>query len=265
MTALQETLAARLAAGQKGLIVYITAGCPDLAATRRAVLAAAAAGADIVEIGIPFSDPIADGPVIQKAAAAALKNGLKTAAVLDLVRDITAAAPVPIALMTYINTILAFGPGRFAAAAAAAGAAGVIVPDLPLEEAGLLADACRDNRLDLIHFIAPTSPPDRVAAICARASGFLYCVSTTGVTGVQTVDYSRLAPLIAAARRATAVPVAIGFGIGSPAAAVAAAAHADAVIVGSAVVEQLAQSGPAGVGDLVAAIRQALDRAGEQS
>ncbi len=262
MSALRAKLAATLAAGRKGLIVYLTAGCPDLAATREAARAAFAAGADIVEIGIPFSDPIADGPVIQKAAAEALKGGLKTAAVLDAAGEITAAGPV--ALMTYINTILQFGPERFVAAAAAKGAAGVIVPDLPLEEAAPLQDICRRHNLDLIKFIAPTSPPERIARICAQAEGFLYCVSTTGVTGVRAVDYSLLAPLIAAARQATAVPVAIGFGIGSPEAAVAAAAHADAVIVGSAVVERLATSGPTAVGQLVAALRRALDGAGER-
>jgi tryptophan synthase alpha chain len=262
MTALQEKLAVLRAAGRKGLIVYLAAGCPDLAATREAARAAFAAGADIVEIGIPFSDPIADGPVIQKAAAAALKSGLRTADALAAVKDIAPAGPV--ALMTYINTILQYGPERFAAAGAGAGAAGLIVPDLPLEESAPLQAVCRAHNLDLVKFIAPTSPPERIAAICAQAEGFLYCVSTTGVTGVRAVDYSLLAPLIAAARRATAVPVAIGFGIGSPAAAVAAAAVADAVIVGSAIVEQLEQSGPAGVGQFVAALRRALDAAGER-
>ncbi len=263
MSKLKDKLTARLAAGGKGLIVYLAAGYPDLAATRQAVLAAAAAGADIIEIGIPFSDPIADGPVIQHAATAALAGGLKTADVLALVKELTAAAPVPIALMLYTNTVLQYGPGRFAADAAAAGAAGLIVPDLPLEEAASLQAVCQANGLDLIRFIAPTSPPERVARIAAQASGFLYCVSTTGVTGVQAVDYSPLAPLIAAARRAGDTPVAIGFGIGGPEAAVAAAAHADAVIVGSAVIERLTAGGPAGVGALVASIRQALDRPGD--
>jgi len=264
MSKLQDKLTARLAAGGKGLIIYLTAGYPDLAATRQAVLAAAEAGADIIEIGIPFSDPIADGPVIQKAATVALANGLKTGDALHLVKDLTAATPVPIALMLYINTILHHGPENFVAAAAAAGVAGLIVPDLPLEEAGPLQAICREHGLDLIQFIAPTSTPERIAAIAAQASGFLYCVSTTGVTGVQAVDYSALAPLIAAARLATATPVAIGFGIGSPAAARAAAVHADAVIVGSAVINSLADNGPAGVAGLVAAIRRALDGAGGQ-
>ncbi|MDT8902879.1 tryptophan synthase subunit alpha [Anaeroselena agilis] len=265
MSKLRDKLTARLAAGGKGLIVYLAAGYPDLAATRRAALAAAEAGADIIEIGIPFSDPIADGPVIQQAATVALQGGLKPADALGLVADLTAASPVPVALMLYINTILQYGPARFAAAAAAAGAAGLIVPDLPLEEAAPLQDTCRSHGLDLIQFIAPTSPPDRIARISSQAGGFLYCVSTTGVTGVQTVDYSRLAPLIADARRASGIPIAIGFGIGSPEAAVAAAAHADAVIVGSAVIERLTAGGPEGVRSLVASIRQALDEAGERS
>jgi tryptophan synthase alpha chain len=166
--------------------------------------------------------------------------------------------------MTYYNTILQYGPERFAAAASGAGAAGFIVPDLPLEEAAPLQAVCRAKDLDLIQFIAPTSPPGRIARICAHADGFLYCVSTTGVTGVQAVDYSQLAPVIAAVRQASAIPVAIGFGIGSPAAAVAAAAHADAVIVGSAVVQRLEQNGPAGVRDLVASLRRALDGAGDR-
>ncbi len=259
MSRLEQTLKAQRAAGRKGLIVYLTAGYPDLATTRAAALAAFEAGADLVELGIPFSDPIADGPVIQKAAVAALKGGLKTADVFGLVQQLRAESEAPLALMTYVNTILSYGPERFLAACAAIGADGVIVPDLPPEEAALLEEESRRQGVDLISFIGPTSSDERIERISRQAAGFLYCISTTGVTGVRTVDYSQIAHVIAAARRITTVPIAIGFGIGSPDAAREAAKYADAVIVGSAVVERLENEGVAGVRDLVASLRQALD------
>jgi tryptophan synthase alpha chain len=261
MSRLEQVLRAKRAAGRKGLIVYLTAGYPDLTATREAALAAIEAGADLVELGIPFSDPIADGPVIQKAAVEALKGGLKTADVFGLVRQLRGESDAPLALMTYINTIISYGPDRFLADCAVAGAGGVIVPDLPPEEAALLDEGCRRQGVDLISFIAPTSSGERIDRISRKATGFLYCISTTGVTGVRTVDYSRIADVVDAARRVTTVPVAVGFGIGSPDAAREAAKYADAVIVGSAVVERLEREGVAGVRSLVASLRQALDEA----
>lgn len=259
MSRLEQALRSKRAAGRKGLIVYLTAGYPDLDTTRAAALAAFEAGADLVEIGIPFSDPIADGPVIQKAATAALANGLKIADIFALVRQIRGESQAPLALMTYINTILSFGPGKFLGACTDAGVDGIIVPDLPPEESAFIEEDCRRQGVDFINFIAPTSSVERIDRVGRQASGFLYCISTTGVTGVRTVDYSQIADVVLAARRVTSVPIAVGFGIGSPEAAREAAKYADAVIVGSAIVERLEKEGVAGVRTLVASLRRALD------
>lgn len=260
MSRLGERLAAQKKQGRKGLIVYLTAGYPDPAVTVEAVRAAAEAGADVVEIGIPFSDPIADGPVIQQAATQALKAGFTTAKALELVRELRSKSDIPLAAMTYVNTILSYGPERFAADFAAAGLDGLIVPDVPLEEMEFLQEICQQHKLDLIRFIAPTTTVDRIKRIGVQAGGFLYCISTTGVTGVRAVDYRPVLAAIQQARKVTDVPVAIGFGIGTPAAAREAAQYADAVIVGSAVVEKLGSDGVDGVRELVRAIRRELDK-----
>lgn len=260
MSRLGERLAAQKKLNRKGLIVYLTAGYPDMTATAEAVRAAEEAGADVVEIGIPFSDPIADGPVIQQAAAQALRAGFTTAQALELVREIRRQSSIPLAAMTYVNTILSYGPERFAGDFAAAGLDGLIVPDVPLEETEFLQEICQQHKLDLIKFIAPTTTVDRIKRIAVQASGFLYCISTTGVTGVRAVDYRPVLAAIQNARKVTDVPVAIGFGIGSPAAAREAAQYADAVIVGSAVVEKLGSAGVDGVRELVRSIRRELDK-----
>jgi len=248
--------------GRKGLIVYLTAGYPDMETTLQAVLAAEAAGADVVEIGIPFSDPIADGPVIQKASVLALKAGATTDKALDLIRQVRISSAIPLAVMTYINLILHYGPERFVEIFAAAGINGIIVPDLPMEEAGLLQTVCRSHGVDLIQFVAPTSDDERIRAICQEASGFLYCISSMGVTGVRTVDYGPIATVIQSVRKICTVPVAIGFGIGDPVAAREASKYADAVIVGSAIIERLGESGVEGVSELIRSIREALDKEG---
>ena len=162
--------------------------------------------------------------------------------------------------MTYINTILNYGAREFIRDFAAAGINGVIVPDLPLEEVDILQEVCREYGVDLIQFIAPTSTVDRITAISKMASGFLYCISSTGVTGVRAVNYQPIAAAIRTARRAADIPVAIGFGIGSPAAACEAARYADAVIVGSAIVERLSEKGIDGVRELIQSIRREMDK-----
>lgn len=215
-------------------------------------------GADIIELGIPFSDPMADGPVIQEAAQQALTAGATTAKVLQLVGLIRQETDIPVLAMTYVNTVLQYGPAKFIADFSTAGLDGVIVPDLPAEEAGLLQEHC-SNDFAVIQFIAPTTDPDRAAAICRIAAGFIYCISNTGVTGVRQVDYTQIGALLDSARQHTAVPLAIGFGIGDAQSAKDAAAHADAVIVGSAVMKKLMTEGIAGMGELIAAIRQGLD------
>lgn len=259
MSRIAERLAALKAEGRKGLIVYITAGAPDLTATLQAVKAAEEAGADMIELGIPFSDPMADGPVIQKAAMLALKSGTSTAKVVELVGQIRQFSQIPLAAMTYINSVLNFGQAKFVDAFGQAGLDGLIVPDLPSEESAELEGLCRQAGLALIQFVAPTTDSQRIASICDKASGFIYCVSTTGVTGVRQVDYSSIGAVMDTVRRHTGVPLAIGFGIGTPAAAQAAAEYADAVIVGSAVMQALMDEGAEAVRTLVQSIRQALD------
>ena len=260
MSVLADKLKANKATGRKSLIVYITAGYPDMETTEAAVLAAESAGADLVELGIPFSDPIADGPVIQKAAVASLAGGTTTRSSLELVRTLRKKTQLPLAFMTYINLILHHGPEAFARDCREAGVDALIVPDLPPEESELLQGPCDKYGLDLIAFIAPTSNEDRVALACRNASGFIYCVSNTGVTGVRSVDYSAVAPTVELARSLTDIPVAIGFGIGTPAAAREAARYADGVIVGSAVVQLLETKDVATVKNLIGSIRQELDR-----
>lgn len=258
MTRIKDTFDQLQAQGKKGLIVYLTAGYPDYETTREAVLAAAASGADIIELGLPFSDPMADGPVIQEAAQRALNAGATTAKALQLVRDLRQETQTPLLAMAYVNTLLQYGVSSFIADFKAAGLDGVIIPDLPSEEAALVTPYCGDG-FDNISFIAPTTTPDRLAAVGAGASGFIYCISNTGVTGVRRVDYRPIGELVAAARRHTSLPLAIGFGIGDAASARDAAEYADAVIVGSAVVKELGTNGIPGIKALIAALRRSLD------
>lgn len=259
MTALGETLLKLRENGRKGLIVYFTAGYPNYDITAEAVVAAAEAGADIIEIGLPFSDPMADGPVIQKAATEALAQGATTAGALQMIHSIQERSAVPLAVMTYFNTVLQYGIDKFTADFAQAGVSGLIIPDLPAEECSIIVSDCRAAGLDFIQFVAPTSTEERIESICSQAGGFLYCISTTGVTGVRDIDYSTIGQVISKVRRYTAVPVAIGFGIGSGPAACAAAQHADAVIIGSAVMELLRDGGVETVRKFVREMRNALD------
>jgi len=245
--------------GRTGFIAYVTAGYPDLAGTVKAIETLEAAGADVIEIGIPFSDPMADGPVIQKAATLALQAGMTTPKVLKIIRTVRQTSQVPLVVMTYINTILNVGVEKFVHSFAEVGLDGIIVPDLPLEEAGLLSQICQAAGVDLIQLVAPTTPKNRLVAICKKAQGFVYCVSNTGVTGVREVDYSQIAPVIEIVRSETQVPPAIGFGIGNIQGAQQAAKHADAVIVGSAIMQRLMDEGIESVDTFAKSIRQALD------
>lgn len=264
MTRIGDTFKALQEQGKKGLIIYITGGCPDMVTTVKTVLAAEQAGADIVEIGIPFSDPMADGPVIQLAATMALQAGATVGKVLDAVKTIRQSSQIPIAFMTYVNPVLKFGATTLVKAAKDAGADGFIIPDLPLEECAVMTETSQQVALDFIQFVAPTTTPARMDGICRQAGGFIYCVSNTGVTGAREVDYSTLSPVIAAVRSRTSVPAAIGFGISSPAAAAQAARYAEAVIVGSAVMDRLMKDGVDAVASFVGELRRALDKkAGE--
>lgn len=229
-------------ARQKALIIYLTAGDPDLAVTERLVSLAAAAGADIIELGIPFSDPVADGPIIQAASQRALASGTTIERVLKMVARCRQQTDVPLVLMSYYNPILSYGLSRFAADGSAAGVDGVIVPDLPVEEQRPLAEAFASYPgLALIPLVAPTSTGERIAKIAEVAQGFIYCVSLTGVTGVRDQLNTEIGDFIKRIRDLTPKPVAVGFGVSNPDQAKFMARFGDGVIIGSAVVRLLAQ------------------------
>jgi tryptophan synthase alpha chain len=241
---LERHFAGRRSDGRRSLVVYLCAGDPDLAATERLVPALAAAGADVIELGVPFSDPLADGPTIQAAAERALRSGTTLAGILDLVGRLRrGGCDVPLALMGYMNPIVRMGIDAFVLRSAEVGVDGIIVPDLPLEEAGPLGDAATARDLSLVLLAAPTTPPDRLQRIGERTRGFLYFVSLTGVTGARAALPAELPGRLDAVRAASRAPVAVGFGISAPEQAAALAEHADAVVVGSALVAEIARSG----------------------
>jgi tryptophan synthase alpha chain len=231
----------------RALIPYLTAGFPTYSASLDALRRAASAGADFVEVGVPFSDPLADGPTIQRTTQAALEQGMTLPRVLELVRE--AALAVPVIIMTYLNPVLAFGADRFAREARAAGAAGVVLTDLPagadpsVEQA--VSGSGGGGGLDLIRLIAPTTDDRRLKTALAQASGFVYLISRLGVTGTRDTVPPDLDAQVRRVRAVSGLPVAVGFGIGTPAQAAAAARHADGVVVGSALMEALARGGPA--------------------
>jgi tryptophan synthase alpha chain len=256
-----DTIAAAFATSGKraALMPYLMGGFPTVDASRAIGEACAEAGADLVELGVPFSDPLADGPVIHAAGTTALEAGATLLDVLEVGR--TLAESVPVVLMCYANLVLARGPERFADDLAVRGISGLIVPDLPLEEAGDARAACDAAGIALVPLVAPTTPPERLAAIGRSARGFVYTVAVTGTTGEREGLADELAAILARTKAAADVPVALGFGIGTPeAAANAAAAGADGVIVGSRLVRAAAESHePASaVRDLVQQFAQAL-------
>ena len=235
-SALREAKSRRRA----GLIPFLEAGDPDPGETPGLIEALAASGADVVELGVPFSDPIADGPTIQRASERALARGVTLATVLGLVRASRTKTSVPIVLFGYLNPVLAYGPERFARDAAASGVDGVLLTDLPVEEGAELRTVFRDAGLDTIQLASPTSGAERLPRIASESRGFVYCISRTGVTGRRGDLPPGLQDLVAAVRSATSLPIAVGFGISSPAQARAVAECADAVVVGSALVETIA-------------------------
>jgi tryptophan synthase alpha chain len=238
------------------LMPYLMGGYPSIEESLSAGLAAADAGADLIELGIPFSDPLADGPVIHAAATAALAAGATPHGVLRACEQI--AVRVPVALMVYANIVLTAGVHAFALRAAAAGASGLIVPDLPHDEAGELRAACDAEGLALVPLVAPTTTSERIAEIGADARGFVYTVSLTGTTGERAELPPGLADTVARVRAATDVPVAVGFGISTADHARAVAKIADGVIVGSRVVRAAGEGGAPAVGELVAELAAAL-------
>lgn len=250
-----EAFARARADGRRAaLMPYMMGGYPDLERSRQIARAYVEGGADLVELGVPFSDPLADGPVIHAAATRALDAGVTLADVLDLCAQLSAA--VPVILMCYANVILARGPERFLDAARDAGASGLIVPDLPLEESDEMLALCEERGLALVPLVAPTTPEERLARIGARARGFLYALSLTGTTGERTRLDGDLAAILARAAAHAHVPVAVGFGISGPAQAAAAVeAGAEGVIVGSRLV-RLAGDGDDPAPAVASAVRE---------
>lgn len=227
------------------LITYITAGDPTLARTRELIAALERAGADLIELGIPFSDPLADGKTNQEAAERALRHHVTLHDVLTLVRELRAQSHIPIVFFTYLNPVFRYGFARFADDAAAAGVDGVLTLDMPPEEAAPLKHELDRTGVRTIFLVAPTSSDDRVRAIAAQASGFIYYVCRTGVTGERDDIPADLPDHIARIRRFTQLPIAVGFGISSPAHVKGIAQHADGVVVGSAIVRRIGDGGDA--------------------
>lgn len=229
--------------GRAGLITYVMAGDPDVETAFEILKGLPAAGADLIELGFPFSDPMAEGPPIQRAALRALKSGMTLRGTLDLVRRFRVNdQTTPIILMGYTNPVLTYGFGPFAADAAAAGVDGLIIVDSPPEEAAELSDALDVAGISLIRLTAPTTDDKRLETVVKRTSGFVYYVSVAGVTGVKEADAATVAPAVARVRKASNLPVAVGFGIKTPERAAAVARVADAVVVGSALVEEIASA-----------------------
>ena len=234
---------ARLAAERRlALIAYLTVGYPRLDVTPSLVEAAAQSGADAVELGIPFSDPLADGRTIQAASQVALKGGVTVARALEAATAARKKTDVPLLFMTYLNPILAFGLERFCAAAAAAGIDGLIVPDLPPTESADLRRAADASQIDVVFFVAPTSSETGIAAACRAATGFIYCIAVTGVTGARAELDPSLLPLIDTVRKQTKLPIVVGFGISRVEHLRALEGKADGVIVASALLDAIARA-----------------------
>ena len=228
--------------GEMGLVAYLTAGDPTLAATEQFVLALADAGADVVELGVPFSDPVADGPVIQRASERALRGGTTLAGVISLVKTLRAKTQVPLVLFSYFNPVLQMGLEKFGDAAKAAGADGVLITDLTPEEAGDYRAAMSSRGLDTIFLAAPTSTDERLALIAKATSGFLYLISRTGVTGAKDSLADELPALVRRVRAITKLPIAVGFGISLPGHVSVLGGLVDAAVVGSALVSEIEQA-----------------------
>ncbi len=268
-TRISKRFAELRASGELGIVAYITAGDPSLEATEKFVLALAEGGADVIELGVPFSDPLADGPTIQRASERALKSGATLAGVLDLVRRIRRSSPpaneVPLVLFSYYNPILQMALEKFASAASSAGADGVLVTDLTPEESGDYRRILASHHLDTIFLGAPTSTDERLAKIAACSSGFLYLISRTGVTGAKEALPDDLPALLRRARSVTQLPIAVGFGISLPGHVSVLGGLADAAVVGSALVSEIEkapsiEAAAAALGDRIRALKQAARR-----
>lgn len=246
----------------KAFIPFITAGDPDIETTEKLIYAMEKAGADLIEIGIPFSDPTAEGPVIQEANERSLANGCTTDKIFDMVKRIRENTRIPLAFMTYINPIFTYGKDRFMAACKEVGIDAVIIPDLPFEEKDEINESCEKYGVELVSLIAPTSH-ERVTKIAKEAKGFVYCVSSLGVTGVRSEIRTDIGEMVKLVREANDIPVAVGFGISTPEQAAKMASVSDGAIIGSAIVKIVAEHGKNSeqpVYNYVKSIKDALEK-----
>jgi tryptophan synthase alpha chain len=241
--------------GAPRLVTYVTAGDPDLDRSRQVVLALARGGADVIEVGVPFSDPIADGPVIQRASERALAAGGTLAATLDLIADVRRQCEVPIVVFTYVNPVLRMGVEQFVDRAAAVGVDGVLLLDIPIEESGAMHAALDRRGIDQIFLISPTTTDERLRQATKLGRGFLYAISRLGVTGARDAVAVSAEPLVVRIRKATTLPVALGFGISQPRHVREVMTYSDAAVVGSAIVQVIADTAKAD-GDVALAVEQ---------
>lgn len=247
------------AAGRTALIPYLTAGYPTPTETPELLRRLADGGADILELGVPFSDPLADGPTIQRASQRAIEAGSSLAATLDALTEFRTTHDTPVILFTYLNPVLAYGTQRFLTDAAAAGAQGVLITDLPVDSDPALEAELERSPLALVRLVAPTTLPARAADIARRAQGFVYFISRTGVTGARGTLREQLAGEVASLRQATSVPIAVGFGVSTADQAAAVARLADGVVVGSALIDVLDRGWAGAAEAFVRSLRAALD------
>ena len=256
---ISDVFAARRAEGRAALIPYVTAGFPERGSTVEVLEALAESGADILELGIPFSDPLADGPTIQASSFASLEGGTTVAGVLEDLAAFRARRDTPVVLFTYLNPLMRYGVTEFLSAAGSAGADGLLLTDLPTGSDPHLEAEVVASPLDLVRLVAPTTPLERVPAVASGGSGFLYYISRTGVTGARSELREELANEVAAIRNVVDLPLAVGFGISSPEQAAFVGRIADGVVVGSALVRTLGEEGVAAAGDFLASLRRAMD------
>ena len=246
--------------GHKALIPYVTVGYPSIEDTLKVVPLLANSGCDIVELGIPFSDPLADGATIQKASFSALKNGVTPKLCLEVAMELSRKVNIPLVFMTYFNPVLSYGLEEFCSACASSGVDGLIIPDLPPDEGSELEAITQRHNLDLIYLLAPTSAEERIRLVADRARGFIYLVSITGVTGTRSNLPSELGTFVDRVRKVAKQPLCVGFGISTPEQARQVAQIADGVIVGSKIIQLMETDGLETVGNFMRELRHALDK-----
>jgi tryptophan synthase alpha chain len=259
MPTISERFAERKAEGRATLVPYVTSGFPSRSATVDVLWGLAEAGGDVLELGIPFSDPLADGPTIQESTFRALEGGMTVEGTLETLAEFRRGSDAPVVLFSYLNPLLCYGLEAFLEDADQAGAQGLLLTDVPTGADSLIEDAILASPLDLIRLIAPTTGPDRASAIGQRGQGFLYYISRTGVTGAREALAEDLEAEVSALREIVDLPVAVGFGISTPEQAAFVSAVADGVVVGSALIQALDRGGPEGAGAFLATLRYAMD------